>query len=113
MRHQKSEVRSHRKREPKSGLFGSRNFLNSDFCFLTSVGISVVDFEQTGSAHPATDAHRNETVLGLAPLALHQDVAGEARARHPERVTDRDRAAIDVVFLGIDTQRVATIETLA
>src|SRR4051812_19397533 len=53
-----------------------------------------VDLEQAGSALAAADAHRHDAPLGAAALTLLQDVAGAARARHAERVTDRDRAAV-------------------
>src|SRR6185369_3234751 len=39
--------------------------------------------------------------------------AGETRAGHPEGMADRDRAAIDVVLLGIDAKLVARVEALA
>src|SRR3954465_9264373 len=75
--------------------------------------ISAVDFEQAGAALAAADAHRDDAPLGLAPAAFLQDVAGETRAGHAERMADRDRAAVDVVLLGIDAELVARIETLA
>ena len=52
-----------------------------------------VDFEQAGGAHPATDAHGDDTVFRAAPLALDQDVAGHPGARHAVGVADRDGAA--------------------
>src|SRR6185437_13125208 len=72
-----------------------------------------IDLEQTGAALATADAHGHHAPLGLAPAALLQDVAGEPRAGHAERMTDRDRAAIDVVLGRIDAEPVATVEALA
>src|SRR5436190_2255367 len=58
--------------------------------------------------HPPPDAP-----LGLAPAAFLQDVAGETRAGHAEGMADRDRAAVDVVLLGVDAELVARIQALA
>src|SRR5690606_6257636 len=71
------------------------------------------DFEQPGGAHAAADAPRDDDGLRVAPLAVHQDVAGQAGAGHAERVADRDRAAVDVVDVGIDAEGVAAVEALA
>src|SRR5437899_346973 len=60
---------------------------------------SMHDLEQAGRAHAAADAHGDDDVLGLAPAALDQGVAGAARAGHAERMADRDRAAVDVQLL--------------
>src|SRR6059036_1806096 len=76
-------------------------------------GALAVDFKQACAALATADAHSNDAPLGLAPTTLLQDVAGEPRAGHAEGMTDRDRAAIDVVLLGIDAELVARIETLA
>src|SRR6059058_778433 len=75
--------------------------------------LSVVDLEQACAALAAADAHRDDAPLGLAPAAFLQDVAGETRTGHTEGVTDRDRAAVDIVLLGIDAELVAGIEALA
>src|SRR5215203_1397273 len=75
--------------------------------------VSAVDLEQAGAALAAADAHRDDAPLGLAPAAFLQDVAGETRASHAEGMADRDRAAVDVVLLGIDAELVARIEALA
>src|SRR6185295_6688754 len=74
---------------------------------------SAIDLEQARAALAAADAHRDHAPLGLAPAAFLQDVAGEARARHAEGMADRNRAAIDVVLLGIDAELVTRIEALA
>src|SRR5882672_4467898 len=83
------------------------------FLFGQSSKISAVDFEQACAALAATDAHGDDAPLGFAPTALLQDVAGQSRAGHAEGMADRDRAAIDVVLVGIDAELVARIETLA
>src|ERR1700710_1537030 len=74
---------------------------------------SAVDFEQACAALAATDTHGDDAPLGLAPTSLLQDVAGQPRAGHAERMADRNRTAIDVVLLGIDAKLVARIEALA
>src|SRR6476646_8444021 len=73
---------------------------------------STIDLEQPGAALAAADAHRDHAPLGLAALTFLQDVAGQARAGHAERMPDRDRAAIDVVFRRIDAELVAAVEAL-
>src|SRR2546423_448287 len=71
-----------------------------------------VDLEETGGSLAAADAHRHDAPLGAAALTLLQDVTGAARARHAERVADRNRAAVDVVLLGVDAEAVAAVEAL-
>src|SRR5882757_1972916 len=75
--------------------------------------ISAVDLEQARAALAAADAHGHDAPFGLAATAFLQQVAGEAGAGHAEGMADRDRAAIDVVLLGIDAELVARIEALA
>src|SRR5262249_44984217 len=75
--------------------------------------LSSVDFDHARPALAAADAHGDHAPLRLAPTAFLQDVAGETRAGHAERMADRDRAAVDVVLLGIDAELVARIEALA
>src|ERR1700693_2512874 len=72
-----------------------------------------IDFEQAGAALAAADAHRHHAPFRLAPTSLLQDVAGQPRACHAERMADGDRAAIDVVLVGIDAELVARIQALA
>src|SRR3954469_2023719 len=74
---------------------------------------SAVNLEQPGTTLAATDTHGDDAPLRLAPPPLLQDVAGEPRAGHAEGMTDGDRAAVDVVLLGIDAELVARIQTLA
>src|SRR5437899_11793129 len=83
----------------------------ADFCGLLSS--LLIDLEQAGAALAAADAHGHHAPLGLAPAAFLEDVAGQTRAGHAEGMTDRDRAAVDVVFFGIDAELVARIEALA
>src|SRR5271165_612909 len=70
------------------------------------------EFEQSGRALAAADAHRHHHVLDAAPLPLDQRVAGEARAAHAVRVADRDRAAVDVELVVVDTELVAAVDHL-
>src|SRR5215472_13401787 len=72
-----------------------------------------INLEQARAALAAADAHGHDAPLGLAAVAFLQDVAGEPRAGHAEGMADRDRAAVDVVLLGIDAELVARIEALA
>src|SRR5690606_5678228 len=71
------------------------------------------NLEQPRGAHAATDAHRHDDVLGAAPLAFHQHMPRQASTRHAEGMADRDRAAVDVVDVGIDAEGVTTVEALA
>src|SRR5262249_48724698 len=75
--------------------------------------ILLIDLERAGATLAATDARRHHAPLGLAPAAFLQGVDGGPGAGHAEGMADRDRAAIDVVLLGIDAELVARIEALA
>src|SRR5437867_731423 len=55
----------------------------------------------------------NDGVIGNSLAVFLQDVAGETRAGHAEGMADRDRAAVDVVLLGVDAELVARIQALA
>src|SRR5437899_11560027 len=83
----------------------------ADFCGL--LASLLIDLEQAGATLAAADAHGHDAPLGLAPAAFLQDVAGETRAGHAKGMADRDRAAVDIVLLGIDAELVARIEALA
>src|SRR5258706_14834928 len=74
---------------------------------------SAIDFKQARAALAAADAHGHDAPLCLAPTALLQDVACQPRAGHPEGMADGDRAAVDVVLFGLDTELVAGIQALA
>src|SRR5262249_42095230 len=71
------------------------------------------DLEQAGATLAAADAHRDHTPFGLATMAFLQDVAGQPRTGHAERVADRDRAAVHIVLGRVDAEPVAAIEALA
>src|SRR5260370_32359009 len=58
-------------------------------------------------------AHCHNAPLCLGATAFLEDVARKPRAGHPERVADGDRAAVDVVLVGIDAKLVTGIEALA
>src|SRR6266850_2864790 len=79
-------------------------------CSPPSVGLH--DFEQPGGTHAAADAHRDDYVSCLAPAALDQRVADEARARHAVGVAQRDGAAVDVQALVWDADAVAAVDHL-
>src|SRR5579863_10322658 len=74
----------------------------------------VEHLEQARATLAAADAHGDDRVLDLAATpGLLEDLAGEPRAGHPERMADGDRAAVDVVLFRVDAQGVAAVETLA
>ena len=47
-------------------------------------------FERQRRALADADAHRRERVAAAAPLELERGRAGEPRARHAERMAERD-----------------------
>src|ERR1700693_3721109 len=55
-------------------------------------------------AHAAADAQRGEALLEVALLHLVQQRHQHAGARGADRVTDRDRAAVDVDLRGIPAE---------
>src|SRR6266536_5139911 len=71
-----------------------------------------INLEQSGCAHAAADAHGDDAVLGAAPLALDQDVAGHARPRHAVGMADGDGAAVDVEALVGDAEPIPAIQYL-
>ncbi|BFG79231.1 hypothetical protein PTKU46_72640 [Paraburkholderia terrae] len=71
-----------------------------------------IDFEQASGTHAAGNAHRDDRVLHAAPAALDEDVSRETRARHTERMADRDRAAIDVEPLGRNAEALLAVDRL-
>ena len=52
----------------------------------------------------ARTAECGDGVSGTAPCQLEGRVQGDAGARHPNRVSDGDRAAVDVHLRGVDAQ---------
>src|SRR5262245_41512658 len=70
------------------------------------------DLEQARRPHAAPDAHRADDVPRATALALDEGMADHARAAHAIRVTDRDRAAVDVEALHRDAELVAAIHHL-
>src|SRR5579883_1554294 len=73
---------------------------------------SLRHLEQPRRTHAAADAHGDDDALGAAALAFDECVTRHARAAHPIGMADRDGAAIDIVFRGIDAEPVAAIERL-
>src|SRR3982074_2417866 len=63
--------------------------------------LSDLPVDDGGGPDPAAAAHRLQPVAEVAPLQLVQQVVHEPRAGSPERVPDRNRAAVDVHLLGI------------
>ena len=60
--------------------------------------------EQRRLALPDADAQGREAVATAAAAQLVQQRDHEPRAAHPERVPERDRAAVDVDALGVDAE---------
>ena len=63
-----------------------------------------VHLEQPRRAHAAADAHRHESRSAAALAELVDELRRELRARGAERVTERDRAAVDVHLLLIEPE---------
>src|SRR5206468_1991028 len=68
--------------------------------------------EQPGRAHAPADAHGDDPPALLPPAQLVEQRPGHARAGHPVRVPDGDRAAVRVEPLGVDAEAVATVDDL-
>src|SRR6185369_3706111 len=60
--------------------------------------------EETRGAHAAADAHRDDAPALLLATELEQQRADHARAGHPVRMSDRDRAAVRVELRRIDAE---------
>ena len=58
-------------------------------------------------AHPAGDAHRLQPDRAVERVEVVEQRGHDARARHPERVAERDRAAERVELLRVDAPLVA------
>src|SRR5437867_2859694 len=71
-----------------------------------------VRLEEPRGALTAPDAHRDHAVARLAAQQLVGDGADHARAGHAERVTDRDRAAVDVELGRIEAETIAAVDDL-
>src|SRR5262245_6344639 len=70
------------------------------------------EFEESSGTLAATDAHRDDAKASAATDHFTGDCSHKPRAGHAERMTDRDRAAIDVELVRVDPQPVATIDDL-
>ena len=60
--------------------------------------------EQRRLALPHADAHRRQAVAAAPPPELVEQRHDEPRAAHPERMAERDRAAVDVHPLLVDPE---------
>src|SRR5215469_5676889 len=86
--------------DSRAGSFSSRkrttlarNASSSGVKFRFMTALLSIDFEEPGGAHAPGHAHRDDGVLDAAPPSFDEDVPDEPRARHPERMADRNRAA--------------------
>src|SRR5436309_12824994 len=75
------------------------------------IGVSR-DLEEARGAHASADAHRADDQRGAATLALDERVADHTRPAHPVRMSDGDRAAVDVQAIHGDAERVAAVDHL-
>src|SRR5260370_22274616 len=66
---------------------------------------SIQSLEYTRGAHAAADAHRDHAIASVAALQFAQDAGGQFRAGAAERMAQSDGAAVDVHFVGIESQR--------
>src|SRR5262245_48760659 len=76
------------------------------------IGSPLHAFEYSGRSLSAADAHRHQAVARLAPLHLVQERRRQLGAGAAQRMTQRNRAAVDVQFLRIDRQLAETREHL-
>src|SRR5699024_2457945 len=67
--------------------------------------MSAHPFHDHGHAHAAADTHGFKADLLVMVLQRIQQRAGDTSPRHPERMTHRDRAAVDVQLVQRDIQR--------
>src|SRR5262245_32185672 len=98
---------------PSATSWSKEYFVGSCFTSQYRRGIdSACGFEESRGAHAATDAHGDDAPALALALQLEEQRAGHARARHPVRVADRDRAAVRVELLHRDAEPVATVHHL-
>src|SRR6266851_5220101 len=62
------------------------------------------EFKDSRGAHSAANAHGDHAVSPVAALEFAEDAGGQLRARATQWMSERDRAAVDVNFLRIQTQ---------
>ena len=68
------------------------------------VRLAGVYLEQSRRAHAAADAHRHEPSAAAALAELVHELRRELRAGRAERMTERDRAAVDVHLLFVEPE---------
>src|SRR5689334_10802516 len=73
---------------------GHRIIGHARICASTAARRSTEALDETRGAHASTDAHGDERVATGAALELRERGGDELRARAPERVAQRDRAAV-------------------
>ena len=71
---------------------------------LGGLTISAGPLEQRRLALADPDAQRREAVAAAAPAQLVHQRHHQPRAAHPQRMAERDRSAVDVDALGVDSQ---------
>src|SRR5258705_12713044 len=78
-----------------------------------SVATRSEHFEESSGTHAAADAHRDDDVADTAALPFDERVPDQAGAGHTVRVTNGNRATIDVVLIRVDSEPVAAVQRLA
>src|SRR5436853_6218684 len=63
--------------------------------------ISIHQLENSRCAHAAANAHRHHSVSSVASLQFAQDRCGQLCSRAAERMTEGNRAAIDVDLIRV------------
>src|SRR5438876_5812981 len=95
-----------------SGMAGSFLVCLEVVLFAAAFVPLVPRLEQPGRAHAPADAHGDDPPALLPPAQLVEQRPGHARAGHPVRVPDGDRAAVRVEPLGVDAEAVAAVDDL-
>src|SRR6476469_1713719 len=73
----------------------------------TAGRVSAVDaFDHRGDPLADADAHRREAVAAAGALQLMAQHRDQPGAAHPERVAERDRAAVHVDLVGVQAELV-------
>src|SRR6185503_5224996 len=72
----------------------------------------IKSFQDPGSAHSTANTHRHHPVSPVAALQLSQNARRQLCASAAKRMAQRDRASVDVNFVGIETQRLDHRERL-
>src|ERR1041385_8318613 len=73
---------------------------------------SLEPLKNPGGAHSTTKTHRHHSIPAISSLQLPENTRSQLRARATERVAHRDRAAVNVDLIRIQSQRLDHRERL-